>query len=240
MVLIDPGWRKSLCDDGERAGCVQLAWRRKVRRRAEGVAHDEAAHFGQPGALGPQRRDVAIASRGHARFIYYRSARRRRRRRRGCFARDAAARAGGGGARGALRGRQRVVEGHASGSRVAQRDHRRSPSLTRAERGRRGRRTPSNSGARTDRGTCGDVAVQLKGTGLRRDGKCPRKRTRPTTKPSSSSASRIERGCLSAALRGREVDLWDCPVLVDACAVSPDGLILDDDVLNAYSIYFIR
>ena len=33
------------------------------------------------------------------------------------------------------------------------------------------------------------------------------------------------------------VDLWDCPVLVDACAVSPDELILDDDVLNAYSIY---
>ena len=82
-----------------------------------------------------------------------------------------------------------------------------------------------------------DVAVQL-----RRDlayGATENVRendTRPTTKPSSSrrfpNRARLPLGLRFVAVR---VDLWDCPVLVDACAVSPDELILDDDVLNAYS-----
>jgi len=62
--------------------------------------------------------------------------------------------------------------------------------------------------------------------------------TRPTTKPVATrrfpNRARLPLGLRFVAVR---VDLWDCPVLVDACAVSPDELILDDDVLTAYSIY---
>ena len=124
--------------------------------------------------------------------------------------------------------------------RSAQRDHRRSPSLTRAER-RAARRADAFEMwcSQRPRDVLRDVAVQL-----RRDlayGATESVRendTRPTTKPVATrrfpNRARLPLGLRFVAVR---VDLWDCPVLVDACAVSPDELILDDDVLNAYSIY---
>ena len=124
--------------------------------------------------------------------------------------------------------------------RSAQRDHRRSPSLTRAER-RAARRADAFEMwcSQRPRDVLRDVAVQL-----RRDlayGATENVRendTRPTTKPVATrrfpNRARLPLGLRFVAVR---VDLWDCPVLVDACAVSPDELILDDDVLSAYSIY---
>lgn len=124
--------------------------------------------------------------------------------------------------------------------RSSARGHRRSPSLTRAERRAANRADAFESWcAQRPRDVLRDVAVQL-----RRDlayGSTENVRendTRPTTKPTSKrrfpNRARLPLGLRFVAVR---VDLYDCPVLVDACAVGPDELILDDDVLTAYSIY---